>query len=236
MASPSDAAASISCVMPVRNGAAYIAEAVASVARQSLPPMEIIVVDDGGTDDSPTLALAAGDGLVRVVTQPPLGVDAARNRGREAARGELIAFFDADDIMPQSSLAALHAALVVNPTWQAVFGRWRNFWIDGLEAESQAADSAHLRGEQAGLLLTSGLVRKTLCEQAGPFAVDQGWQGLQLWLGRLQSSGVPLGRIEQVTLHRRIHANNMSRGKTLDEVAELAFALHRMRRPAPRGV
>lgn len=86
----------VSAVIPVHNGGAMLAEAVQSVLAQHLPPaveVEVIVVDDGSVDGAPD-ALAAG---VLVLSQENSGPSAARNVGVAAARGELVAFLDADD-------------------------------------------------------------------------------------------------------------------------------------------
>jgi len=87
----------ISVVIPAYNAARYVAEAVDSVLAQSLPPREVIVVDDGSTDDTEAVVRRFQD-RVRYVRQPNGGSAAARNRGIREARGELIALLDADDV------------------------------------------------------------------------------------------------------------------------------------------
>jgi len=85
-----------SVIIPVYNSAATLARAVESVLAQTWAPHEIIVVDDGSSDNS--LQLARGFGApVRVITQANAGVSAARNRGAEVATGDWLAFLDADD-------------------------------------------------------------------------------------------------------------------------------------------
>lgn len=83
--------------MPCYNAAPYLHEAIASALDQSVPPTEIIVVDDGSTDESPQIAAAFGE-PVRVVRQTNQGESVARNRGIEEATGDWVAFLDADDV------------------------------------------------------------------------------------------------------------------------------------------
>ncbi|MEO8435281.1 MAG: glycosyltransferase [Pyrinomonadaceae bacterium] len=87
----------ISVVVPLYNKAPYVRRALDSISRQTFRDFEVIVVDDGSTDEGPPLVSAYGDERVRMVAQVNLGPGAARNRGIERARGELIAFLDADD-------------------------------------------------------------------------------------------------------------------------------------------
>src|SRR5271157_5460413 len=99
----------VSVVIPLYNKAGYITRTLQSVAGQTFEDFETIIVDDGSTDGSGDLAAEFQDGRFRVVRQANAGPGAARNRGIEEARGELIALLDADDVwMPEylaSSLA-----------------------------------------------------------------------------------------------------------------------------------
>ena len=89
----------ISVIIPVYNTAACLEACYRSIAAQTLPDWECILVDDGSTDTSGLLCdgFAAGDTRVKVIHQENRGVSAARNRGLELACGEYIAFVDSDD-------------------------------------------------------------------------------------------------------------------------------------------
>lgn len=87
----------VSVVIPCYNGAEFLRETLASVLAQTQPVLEVIVVDDGSTDNSAEIAASFGP-LVRVIRQPNRGESAARNCGVRQSRGEWIAFLDADDI------------------------------------------------------------------------------------------------------------------------------------------
>ena len=98
----------VSVVVPVHNGAAVLSDALASVRLQTFRNFEAIVVDDGSTDDSHALAqkFADEDPRIKVLRQPNGGVSAARNAAIARARGEFIAFLDADDVWLPGKLAA----------------------------------------------------------------------------------------------------------------------------------
>lgn len=94
-------------IIPVHDRAGLLQLALASVANQTLPPAEVIVVDDGSTDDSAAVAEQFGCTVIR---QPARGVSAARNRGLRAATAEHVAFLDSDDEWEPGHLAALASA------------------------------------------------------------------------------------------------------------------------------
>ena len=98
-------ASSISVVIPCYNGAAYVREALDSVLAQTQPVLEVLVIDDGSTDDSAAIAEAYG-APVRVIRQANQGESVARNRGLDEAKGEWVAFLDADDLWKPEKLAA----------------------------------------------------------------------------------------------------------------------------------
>jgi glycosyltransferase involved in cell wall biosynthesis len=95
---------SVSVVIPVYNGAAYLEQALASILRQNVGDVEIVVVDDGSTDDTPRV-LDGYRGRIMALRQANGGMASARTRGIRAARGELVAFVDADDYWLDDKLA-----------------------------------------------------------------------------------------------------------------------------------
>lgn len=92
-------------VIPNYNYARFLPEAIESVLAQSYRPLEVVVVDDGSTDGSQEILKRYGE-RIRWVTQQNQGVSEARNRGAHEARGELLAFLDADDVWLPAKLAA----------------------------------------------------------------------------------------------------------------------------------
>jgi glycosyltransferase involved in cell wall biosynthesis len=93
----------VSVVVPCYNGADYLEECLRSAVAQTHPPLEVIVVDDGSTDGSAALATALG-APIRVIRQENSGESVARNRAIDEARGEWVAFLDADDVWRPTKL------------------------------------------------------------------------------------------------------------------------------------
>jgi glycosyltransferase involved in cell wall biosynthesis len=99
----------VSVVIAAHNEERYIAECLRSLSRQTYSPIEIIVVDDGSTDETATLASQEGTTLIR---QDHVGAGAARNRGAELARGDILVFVDADMVMAPGFVDRLIAPML----------------------------------------------------------------------------------------------------------------------------
>ncbi|MES2753570.1 MAG: glycosyltransferase [Pseudomonadota bacterium] len=117
---PSPEAVLVSVILPVRDRAASIGRAIASVLTQDYRPFEIIVIDDGSTDATRDVVKGFGD-AVQLIAQPPASAYGARNAGVRAARGALIAFIDSDDAWLPGKLSA-QVALFADPAVGLVFG------------------------------------------------------------------------------------------------------------------
>lgn len=110
----------VSVVIPTYNRARLVVESIESALRQTTPPREIIVVDDGSTDDTTRVLESFGDRII-CVRQENQGVGSARNRGMAMARGRYIAFLDSDDIWPVFKLELQVAVMEGNPDLGLLF-------------------------------------------------------------------------------------------------------------------
>lgn len=110
----------VTIVIPCFNYSQFLGKAIRSVQTQQYSPFEIVVVDDGSTDDSAALAERAG---VRVIRQPNSGLGSARDTGLAAATGEFVVFLDADDELLPGALASGVAALRDRPAISCVVRR-----------------------------------------------------------------------------------------------------------------
>jgi glycosyltransferase involved in cell wall biosynthesis len=106
--------ARVSVILPVHNGASTIARAIDSVFAQSFTDYEIVVVDDGSTDESASVLSGYGD-RIRVISQSNRGVSASRNAGMRSAAGDYIAFLDDDDEWMPEMLARCASVLDQDP-------------------------------------------------------------------------------------------------------------------------
>ena len=111
----------VTVITPCYNGGSYLAEALRSALGQSRPPLEVIVVDDGSTDDSASIAERFGP-PVRVIQQENQGLPEARNRGLAEARGTHVLFLDADDLLSPEALEHLVSAVGERPDAVALMG------------------------------------------------------------------------------------------------------------------
>lgn len=123
----SPATADVSVLLPSYNRAAYIHEAIRSVLGQTRSPREIIVIDDGSTDETEEVCATFGDRIRYVRQSTNRGKTAAINRGVALALGAFIWVMDDDDIAPPNAIADLLAPLEKEPTLGFSFGRLRKF-------------------------------------------------------------------------------------------------------------
>jgi glycosyltransferase involved in cell wall biosynthesis len=123
----------VSVVLPVRDGAAFIVEAVQSILRQTLTDFELLIIDDGSADGTPTLlaAMATGNAQLRVLRQDGLGLVPALNRGLAEARALYVARMDADDVAWPERLERQATFLDSAPTVALVGSAYRVIGPDG---------------------------------------------------------------------------------------------------------
>lgn len=213
----------LSCIVPVFNGERYLAEALDSIIAQDYRPMEIIVVDDGSTDGTAEVAARYGD-AVTYLSQPNAGPAAARNTGIKAAKGEFIAFLDADDLWVTDKLERQFARFEARPELGVCVAHSQNFWVPELKEEEQ-----RLRAEGAGEpqpgVLQSMLIRRGVFDTVGLLNPDLKHRDAMEWLGRSRDAGVAMETMPDVLVHRRLHLTNISREAEAADPAEVLRTL-----------
>jgi glycosyltransferase involved in cell wall biosynthesis len=127
---PVGSTTSVSVVIPAKNVAAYVGETIASALAQG-EVTEVIVVDDGSTDNTISIVRAIRDPRLRLMTNDSAGVSAARNLGARHASGEWLLFLDADDRMRPGAVAALLAAARGAPRAVLVYGDYNTIDSEG---------------------------------------------------------------------------------------------------------
>jgi glycosyltransferase involved in cell wall biosynthesis len=211
----------VSVVVPVRDGEAYLGEALRSVLAQTYSRLDPIVVDDGSRDGTPDVLAGFGD-AVRGVRQKPAGTAAAVNRGIALARGSLLAFLDADDLWTPQKLALQTAALANDPRLDLVFGQVRQFRDPDLPTAPPVP----------GLSKGTMLIRRESFERVGSF--DTSWRigDFVDWYARATEHGLVSEMLPDVVMLRRIHTGNSTSrdpGALVDYARVARAALDRRR-------
>ena len=230
----------VSVVLPTFNRARFLRDAFGSIARQTWRGWELIVVDDGSTDDTRELVDTLTADIrqsVRYVYQANRGAYAARNTGLDLAAGDYVAFFDSDDLWMPQYLERLVAALEAEPSVDWAYAACRSvdqasgrtiapstFEVDGrprpfLALRSEAAGGLHVLDGPSALAcqLTSGLYAglQNSVIRRRVFETERFWDEYRvvedvLFLIRALSRGLRIGYIPDVLVTYRVHDDNSS--------------------------
>lgn len=215
----------VSAILAVKDGAAYLREALDSMLGQSEPLFELIVVDDGSTDDTPAI-LASYGARVRVITQANAGQAAAIAAGSAIATGEFLAINDADDLWPLDRQSRLLAALAAGPELDAVFGMSEQF----VSPELPDVDKERLQPRQAilvGEIAQAMLVRRAAFDRFGGYDPALRGAGFPNWLARAKAGGLRSRMLPDVVHRRRLHMTNYGRTHAGERDQNLLAALRR---------
>jgi glycosyltransferase involved in cell wall biosynthesis len=215
----------ISVIIPAFNAERYLAAAIASVLAQTVRPAEIIVVDDGSTDRTANIAEQFG-APVTCHRQPHRGIAATRNSGINAARGNWLAFLDADDLWTCEKLERQLAAAKNDGALEMIFGGVRQFVSPELGREEQlrlAAPPATSAAPHAGALLA----RRAIFERVGLFDETLKVGEFIEWFARAQDAGARVATLPEIVLERRRHpASTTLRQK--NSLSDMTVAMKRI--------
>ncbi len=209
-------ASTVSVVIPTRNGAQWLMATLESVWAQTHTPMEIVVVDDGSTDETTNLLEPlASSARVRVIRQPQGGTAHARNTAIQAARGALVALLDHDDLWPADKIAWQVQLLTEHPDAVLAYGYMESF---GLERPYRWPDSDGPNGHVTAAFRRKNwirspgqtLIRAQAIRDAGGFdPTVAGADDWDLYL-KLADHG-PFVYAHRLALKYRVHAGNQSK-------------------------
>ena len=212
-----------SIIMPCFNGATHLAQSVGSVLAQDMTDWELILIDDGSTDNSRAVIedFARRDSRIKPLHQPNAGLVATRNRGLGTAVGEHIGFLDADDTWHPQFLSALVGALASRADAGIAYCGWQNIGL-GAGRDSPYIPPNYEGGDKIDSLLRTcpwpvhgALVRASLFREAGHFDESlTACEDYDLWL-RLASVH-RLVLVPQVLAYYHHHGGEqMTRNKSL---------------------
>jgi glycosyltransferase involved in cell wall biosynthesis len=185
----------VSAIIPAYNAAAFIGEALLSVLRQTVTPLEILVVDDGSVDETARIVRSFGP-TVTYVYQEHNGASAARNHGLRLIQGERVTFLDADDCWTEDKLALQMAILDCDPEADLVIGHSQL-----LNAETPP---------WLFLNLGSALFRRNVFKVVGEFDPALPYSDDLDWFLRAREVGLKFIVHREVVLHHRRHTTNMT--------------------------
>jgi teichuronic acid biosynthesis glycosyltransferase TuaG len=212
----------VSIIMPAYNSGKYIAEAIRSVRGQTYPDWELVVVDDGSTDETAGVVqnISRADARVKYIFQQNGGQGKARNTGLRHASGDLVAFLDSDDLWVRNKLE-LQVKVLRREGADLVFSD--GFVFEGDDAEDESRTFGTIRGRYAGaemlrlLLITnripilSVLARRGCIEGAGLFSEEREYQNCEdyeLWMRLARRGAVFFGMGEKLVRYRRHPASS----------------------------
>jgi glycosyltransferase involved in cell wall biosynthesis len=221
----------VSAAIPVRDGEAYLAEAIESVLVQSRPCDQVVVLDNGSSDRSAEIARGFAP-AVQVVSEPRPGIGAARNAAMRAAGGDFVAFLDADDLWEPRKIELQLAAFEARPELQLVFGHVVQFVSPALAAENALALTVP-PDPQPGLYIGAMLARRSAIEAIGPWAEDVRVSDGLSFLLRARELGLSEAMLPETVTRRRLHGENHSihnRGERSEFARHLKRSLDRRRK------
>jgi glycosyltransferase involved in cell wall biosynthesis len=210
----------VSVIIPTYNRSDYLMEAIESVRQQTYTDYEIIVVDDGSTDDTRGLLKPLRDnGTIHYIYQENQNKSAARNHGVRQAKGEYIAFLDSDDLFVPTKLEKQVAYLDEHPEVGFVHS-WYSKFDDAGNHLGTRDTSKYTGWIYPDILLSWSILMATPCmmmrvevfEDVGGFDVSQHWgEDIDIW--RRITQRYPIGLVPEVLTKVRVHPGNLSKSK-----------------------
>jgi glycosyltransferase involved in cell wall biosynthesis len=197
----------VSVIIPVYNCERYLAQAIEGVLAQTYHPVEVIVLDDGSTDNSATVAKSF-DSSVRYCYQKNSGCAAARNRGIKLARGTFLAFLDADDLWLEDKLMLQMDAFKEAPELDIVFGQVKQFHSP--EVDESVKAKIHCPSElMPGLIPSTVLIRRDVFFRVGLFNTNLKSAEFADWYLRATELRLKVKIVSDLVTRRRLHNANM---------------------------
>jgi glycosyltransferase involved in cell wall biosynthesis len=199
----------ISCIVPVYNGERFLGEALESILCQTYQNIEVIVVDDGSTDGTESMARKYSR-RVRYHYQSNAGAPAARDEGIRLSTGELVAFLDADDLWHSEKLEHQWTRFAAKPELDLCFTHVEHFWVAEMEDEAKQFQNHRLSQRLPSYLTQALLVRRNIFKQVGTFNVGLKFADAKDWILRAAHQGAVMEMLPEVLWYRRMHQGNHS--------------------------
>lgn len=200
---------SISALIPAYNSGRFIGKAIESVLHQTYPPMEIVIFNDGSTDNTGAIVKTYRD-RVRYIEGKKIGFTAARNYLLAQAKGDWIAFHDADDLWMPQKLEKQTTFMQQHPEMDACIGLAVQFLEKGCTLPPNFKKSL-LKEPSAQFYIPNMLVKKKVFRVVGAFVCYGTSTGVDSeWFVRAKDANIKLGIVNEVLYKRRWHDTNLS--------------------------
>ncbi|AFY54576.1 glycosyl transferase [Rivularia sp. PCC 7116] len=208
----------VTIVLPAYNASEYLSETINSVLSQTFPDFELLVIDDGSTDNTTDIVrdFCQRDSRMRLISQKNQGVSVARNTGIKMAQGEFIAFIDSDDLWMPNKLAMHVQHLRANPNLGLSYARVEFMTFDGKPTGKYSnprlvnISAKDLYEENAAVTPSNAVISRTALEQVGGFDGElSGAADAELFL-RVKCHGWQVEGIDQVLVLYRTSLGGMS--------------------------
>lgn len=197
----------VSLIIPVYNGQQYLPQTLESAVSQTYKNLEILVIEDGSEKTSQEIVARFKN--AQYFYQKHQGNAQARNYGIELAQGRFISFLDQDDILPADKIKHQVEFLVSNPTKYIVSGLTQEFVSEG-ETVPTWVRPRTLKTLHRGASPGTWLIRRSLFTEVGTFKPELKSTSDMEWFYRLKQLHYEISFLEEVVLHKRIHAHNQS--------------------------
>ncbi|MDC1505582.1 glycosyltransferase family 2 protein [Winogradskyella sp.] len=209
----------ISIIIPCYNQAQYLSEAVHSALNQSCQDFEIIIVNDGSTDDTKIVAeqLLVKDDRIQLINQENQGLSASRNNGIAIAKGEYILPLDADDKIGQNYLELGINVLDKKHQINIVYG---NAELFGAENKSWDLPSFSLENIlKKNLIYCSAIFRRYIYHKTSGYNPNMryGWEDWDLWLSMIEN-GAQFFKLEETVFYYRVKQQSMVKGIAKEKI------------------
>ena len=201
----------VSVVIPAHDVAEHIGAAIESVLAQTHPPLEVIVVVDGPHSETGEVARSYGEPVRVIHRERAEGPAIARNCGVREARGELIAFNDADDIWLPQKLERQVASFAANPGLGCSLTRLELFWEDEVAWEEEGVRAAGRAESVPGYAAITMLAPRSTFDRVGLLDEDRRYSDAVEWLMRVRDGGLEVEMLDEVLVRHRRRAGSLSR-------------------------
>lgn len=208
---------SVTTIIPVYNGEKYIIETIQSILNQTVTPQELIIINDGSTDQTVELVNQVIEKYntpvnVKLFSQANQGVGTALKKGIELSNSIFLTFMDADNLWDRKKLERQLDYLEKHPEIDMVFGMAKQF----ISPELSAGESAKMvcpTEPMKGLIAGAMCIRKSRYYVLGEFDPNISLCPFIDWFSRASLQGINYHCLEEVVLYRRLHTSNVSRKK-----------------------